>query len=241
MEREIRILADAGFEIRGKKGDARSIRGYAAIFNTLSENLGGFREQIAPGAFDDCMENDVRALINHDANLILGRTTSKTLALSQDAKGLVYEAQLPDTSYANDLAASMVRGDITQSSFAFNVAAGGDDWTEDPDTGQTIRTVKKIARLYDVSPVTYPAYTDASAGLRCEVRAALESLAAHRQAHGRRARPSADPLDARRRQLIDIELDARKHELLEIERSGRRQQLRRINACAPNRHRVISP
>lgn len=144
-----------------EKDGNKVIFGHASVYNMRSEDLGGFYEFIEEGAFTpELIKNsDVRALINHDQNLILGRTTSGTLRLNADAKGLQYEFDVPDTSYGNDLVVSMERGDITQSSFAFTVAE--DDWSTD-ENGNNIRTIKKINRLYDVSPVTYPAYPDAN-------------------------------------------------------------------------------
>lgn len=137
------------------------IIGHASVYNTRSENLGGFYEYIEEGAFTPELieKSDVRALINHDQNLILGRTTSGTLRLNADDEGLKYEFDVPNTTYGNDLIVSMERGDINQSSFAFTVEE--DDWSTDED-GNNIRTIKKINRLYDVSPVTYPAYPDAN-------------------------------------------------------------------------------
>ena len=134
--------------------------GHASMYNTRSEYM-GFYETIEEGAFTDELINssDVRALINHDQNLILARNTSGTLKLEADAQGLRYEFEMPETSYGKDLAVSMKRGDITQSSFAFTVEE--DDWSTD-DNGNDLRTIKKIKRLYDVSPVTYPAYQDAN-------------------------------------------------------------------------------
>lgn len=135
------------------------IIGHASLYDSRSENLGGFYEFIARDAFTQPLidKSDVRALVNHDANLILARTTSGTLKLEADEKGLRYEFNNPETSYGKDLAISMRRGDITQSSFAFTVAE--DEWSTDDD-GNNIRTIKKINRLYDVSPVTYPAYSE---------------------------------------------------------------------------------
>jgi len=141
------------------------IRGHAAVFDKLSENLGGFREIIAPGAFDDVLEDDVRALIGHRDELILGRLSSKTLRVGVDAEGLTYEIDPPDTSYARDLLVSLERGDIRESSFGFSIARGGDQWTEDED-GRLIRTITKVSRLYDVSPVTFPAYPDTDVAKR---------------------------------------------------------------------------
>ena len=145
------------------KGDDVVLRGHAAVFDVLSEDLGGFREKIDAGAFDDTLDADVRALKNHDPNLILGRTKAGTLELRTDDKGLVYEIRMPNTQYAKDLTESVNRGDISQSSFAF--LALDDKW-EKVD-GQDVRTVMR-AELIDVSPVTYPAYaaTDASVARR---------------------------------------------------------------------------
>lgn len=147
-----------------KEGDSVKIRGYAAVFDKLSGNLGGFREVIAPGAFDGVLQDDVRGLFNHDANFVLGRTKSGTLKLSIDSEGLQYEIEPSDSQTVRDLVLTpMERGDIDQSSFAFTIE--DDDWSEDED-GRVIRTIKKVRQLFDVSPVTFPAYPDASVGLR---------------------------------------------------------------------------
>lgn len=148
--------------VRSDDGENR-ITGYAAVFNSLSDNLGGFREKIAPGAFDDVLNDDVRALINHEPGLILGRTLSDTLQITVDDRGLHYRIDPPDTQYARDLIASIERGDITQSSFAFNV---DDDFWEEDDDGRLIRTIQRVKRLFDISPVTYPAYPDTMVAVR---------------------------------------------------------------------------
>ena len=111
---------------------------------------------IQPGAFDSVLGNDVRAFFNHDPNFLLARTSSGTLRLSTDKKGLKYEFDVPDTTAGRDLLVSMKRGDITQSSFAFQVET--DSW-KDTSKGE-IRTIEKVSRLFDVSPVSIPAYPD---------------------------------------------------------------------------------
>lgn len=142
------------------------IIGYGAVFNSKSEVMWGFREIIMPGAFDKVLEDDVRALFNHDPNFVLGRSTAGTLSLSVDEQGLKYDITAPDTPTIRDLViAPLKRGDITQSSFAFQIARNGDDWYEN-DEGVIIREIHKISRLYDVSPVTYPAYQAASSTAR---------------------------------------------------------------------------
>lgn len=143
----------------------RTLFGHAAVFGQLSEDLGGFREQIQAGAFADAIQtDDVRALFNHDPNFVLGRNRSKTLTLSEDARGLAIEIELPDTSTIRDLVVAPIeRGDVSQMSFGFSVRPGGQDWAKD-DEGRVVRTLKKL-RLFDVSPVTFPAYpqTDVAA------------------------------------------------------------------------------
>lgn len=164
MELERRFTDAELRAIRGEDGKATLI-GYAAVFDKLSLDLGGFRERIAPGSFTKALEtpDDVRALFNHDPNHVLGRNKSGTLKLTQDAVGLRYEIHMPDTQTARDLAASIERGDVSQSSFAFRVKAGGERWGE--EEGIIVRTLTDL-QLYDVSPVTYPAYPDTSVAKR---------------------------------------------------------------------------
>jgi len=146
-------------EVRDAEGDEMTLEGYAAVFNSETD-LGAFREVIRPGAFDDVMDNDVRALINHDPNLILGRTGNGTLELSTDERGLKYKVKLGDQQYARDFYESVKRGDISQSSFAFTIDK--QSWNEE----RTVRSVDKVRQLLDVSPVTYPAYAAATVQAR---------------------------------------------------------------------------
>lgn len=150
-----------------------TLRGYAAKYNVLSEMMWDFQETIAPGAFDNVMGDDVRALFNHDPNHILGRTASGTLRMSLDDVGLVYEVDLPDTDMAETVSCAVQRGDVTQSSFAFIVKEA--TWTERED-GTWLRTITSLSRLYDVSPVTYPAYPDATVGMRSAMVAEQRKL-----------------------------------------------------------------
>lgn len=154
-------------EVRAQ-GDADELRveGYAAVFNQET-NLGFFREQIARGAFEDVMNDDVRLLLNHDG-APLARTTNQTLTLSVDDEGLRYEAILSDTTQGRDLYKMIQRGDITQSSFAFTIK--GEEWDKETNT----RTITKVGRLLDVSPVTYPAYPQASVSARSKFEAMQE-------------------------------------------------------------------
>lgn len=141
--------------------ESRTVEGYASVFNSMSEDL-GFREIILPGAFSDVLDNDVRALYNHDSNYLLARTTSGTLELKEDEKGLYYRFEMPNTSYGNDMLELFRRGDLTQSSFGFTVEK--DSWRM--KDGQQVRYIERVGSLFDVSPVVYPAYSQASSGLR---------------------------------------------------------------------------
>lgn len=175
MNRELRSYSG---EIRAEqRGDVTHIVGYGSVFDVLSEPMWGFREIIRQGAFDEVLADDVRGLFNHDVNFVLGRTAAATMTLSVDARGLHYDIIAPETPTIRDLVlAPMQRGDISQSSFAFRVAPGGDNWYEDDD-GVIIREINKVGRLYDVSPVTYPAYQAADSSVR--------SLSDWRETHAR--------------------------------------------------------
>lgn len=166
MDLERRAFPVAGLELRAGADGKRRLAGHAAVFNQVSEDLGGFREQIAPGAFAEAIgKDDVRALFNHDPNFILGRTGARTLRLAEDVRGLAIEIYLPNTQTIRDLViAPIERGDVSQMSFAFGVRPGGQDWAKD-DEGRVIRTLKKL-RLFDVSPVTFPAYPQTDVAVR---------------------------------------------------------------------------
>lgn len=147
-----------------RENDGRVVAtGYAAVFNTLSQNLGGFVEQVAPGAFAQTLtQQDVRALFNHDPNHVLGRMGSASLRMVEDEKGLAYEIDLPDTNTGRDVATLLERRDVVGSSFGFNVIS--DAWSETAE-GFPLRTLNAVS-LRDVGPVTFPAYTSSEAALR---------------------------------------------------------------------------
>lgn len=140
------------------------IFGYGALYDSPTM-MGWYEESIAPGAFDDVLKDDVRALFNHDPNFILARTTSGTLTIGVDDKGLWYRYTTPDRSYAKDLQDAIESGDVSQSSFAFRTKS--QEWTYAQNPGEIDkRRITKFERLYDVSPVTYPAYADTTVAKR---------------------------------------------------------------------------
>lgn len=153
---ELRVVRAAG-------DDAAKIGGHAAKFDSLSEDLGGFRERIAPGAFAQTIKTgDIRALWNHDSNIVLGRNKSGTLRLSEDSAGLLWEADAPQTQLVRDMVlAPIERGDVSQCSFGFYTL--NDKWAK--MDGEWIRTLLEV-ELFDVSPVTYPAYPSTDVAVR---------------------------------------------------------------------------
>ena len=169
-------------ETRSEEGSDESrewIVGYAAKFGVLSLDLGDFVERLDPGAFSLVSERrgrkkplQTRALWNHDANFPLARYPD-TLKLSVDDVGLRYEFPVPDTTYGRDIAANIRAGIVKGSSFAFQVAPGGDDWSM--EEGRSVRTIKRVDSLIDVSPTTFPAYPDS------DVAVAKRSYDAFRQ------------------------------------------------------------
>ena len=162
---ERRIKTDVDFELRveATESDGMRFTGYAAVFNSDSEPL-PFIERIMPGAFKRSLKarNEVKLFKNHNMDEVLASTRSKTLRLSEDSKGLLAEATLPDTTAGRDLAVLMKRGDVHAMSFGFSVPARGDSWSDD---GMT-RQLKEI-RLHEVSIVTgFPAYEATTASVR---------------------------------------------------------------------------
>jgi len=155
------VIEQREFRMESMEHNGNVVRGYAAVYDSDSEFM-GYYEQIEKGAFDDVMNDDVRAYYNHDENYLLGRVSSGTLRIGTDKRGLYYEVDLPNTTYANDLVELMKRGDINQSSFAFLI--GQDRWEE--RDGKTYRIIEKVSRLIDVSPVAMPAYQMATSELK---------------------------------------------------------------------------
>jgi HK97 family phage prohead protease len=142
----------------------RTIAGYAAVFYKMSENLGGFREKIAKGAFRTSVASgDVRAFWSHNVDIILGRTKANTLRINEDEYGLAFELDLPDTQAGRDAFVSINRGDVTAMSFGFNTIT--DKWDRSADGTPHTRTLLDV-ELLEVSPVAFPAYPQTSVNTR---------------------------------------------------------------------------
>lgn len=171
MERRNFVFNEIEVREDGDDG-APVLRGYVARFNDLSEDLGGFVEKIQRGAFSKTVgEADIRFLLNHDPNIVLGRNRAGTLEVRERSAGLWIENQMPDTQQARDIMVSVKRGDITQGSFGFRTVK--DKWDEDAEP--VVRTLQEL-KLFDVSLVTFPAYPSTSVGARFS--AVAEALAA---------------------------------------------------------------
>lgn len=173
MSRPLLPTYATSFELRGQSGSGATLVGHAAVWNTPTVIAGLFREQVAPRAFSKTIrESDIKALFNHNPDVVLGRNKAGTLRLAQDELGLLYEVDLPETQVARDLWTSIDRGDISQSSFAFDVIQVGRQAAEGEEL--PLLTIRE-ARLYDVSPVTNPYYETTDVQARA---AALACIAA---------------------------------------------------------------
>jgi HK97 family phage prohead protease len=206
METRLAIDAwrDIDFRLTADE-DGRTFSGYAAVFDTESEDLGGFRETIAPGAFKTSVgqrKNDIKAFVNHDWGRLLATRKAKTLHLREDAYGLHVEMQLPDTQDGRDVAALTARGDIHAMSFGFKPID-----TEVLDGGRVQRL--REVRLFEVSPVTaWPAYRATSASVRH--LAELVSVEEDEMAAAFRALTAADGvLTPEQRELLERAIVAR--------------------------------
>jgi len=176
-KRETRCASVTELRVQPQEGDGLPvIEGHAAVFDSLSQDLGfvfPFKERISKGAFKDSVaRDDIRALFNHDPNYVLGRNRAGTLELKETSKGLKVRIHPPDTQWARDLTQSISRGDVSQMSFGFLVEK--ESWaTED---GADVRTLERV-KLFDVSPVTFPAYLETDVG----VRGALDAYENHKK------------------------------------------------------------
>lgn len=189
MKPEIRNF-QSDFEVKqeGEEGN-KKIAGYAAVFDQEAPETMGFIEKIEKGAFTEALkDSDVRALFNHNQDKILGREKSGTLEIKEDETGLYYEIDPADTTYAKDLLISMERGDVDESSFAFEVAE--ESWDESGEI--PIRTIEKVMSLYDVSPVTRGWYPQTDSGIKSKNEVLREFRNRQKQQQGERDKDSLD-------------------------------------------------
>ena len=168
-DRENRTLSADRSELRSVTEDGViRFRGSGAVFDVVSDEMIFGEETISPGAFTKTLgEADIRSLWNHDSNWPLGRNKSDTLRLEQTSKALLYEVDAPDTQWARDLAVSIERRDVSQSSFGFRVVK--DEWLVDTEKDIDRRRLIEL-HLYDVGPVTFPAYPQTDVAVRSMLR-----------------------------------------------------------------------
>ena len=168
--RQTKMIRSA-FETR-EDGDVPVIEGYFAVFNSNYEIGPGMSESIAPGAFEEALGGDVRALANHDTTLVLGRNKANTLQLREDSHGLWGEVRInPNDTAAMDLYARVKRGDVDGCSIGFDIAS---EETEIREDGSIHWTITKVNPLYEVSACTFPAYEQTNVQARKEQRANIE-------------------------------------------------------------------
>ena len=162
-DRLVRQVRSCGAEFRARDEGGPVIEGYFSVFNRDYELWPGAVEQVAPGAFRETLGGDIRALANHDTRLVLGRTTTGTLTLREDDKGLFGTIKMNEQdSDAMNLYARVQRGDVSQCSFGFDIL--DEEFTERSD-GSVLWTIRKV-KLYEVSVVTFPAYVETAVSER---------------------------------------------------------------------------
>ena len=176
MEKEKLIRPGIGRQVRAipqefktrEDGDELIIEGYFAVFNSNYDIGYGMSESIAPGAFTKTISGDIRALVNHDTTLVLGRTKAKTLELQEDERGLWGRIRInPNDTAAMDLYNRVKRGDVDGCSFGFDIV---EEETEFLENGDVHWTIKKVLPLYEVSACTFPAYEDTNVSARTAQR-----------------------------------------------------------------------
>lgn len=163
-----RVMRTASTQFNTRDDDGKlAIEGYFAVFNSVYEIAPGMTESIAQGAFDNTLSGDIRALINHDTTLVLGRTKAGTLQLRTDSHGLWGHIDInPNDTDAMNLYNRVQRGDVDQCSFGFDILNEETDYREDGSIHWTIKEVE----LYEVSPCTFPAYEETSIAARAKER-----------------------------------------------------------------------
>lgn len=162
MNKEKRLYQN--LEIRALDSEKRQIGGYAAVFNSVTKIHPMLNEKVAPGAFGETVKNDdIRALWSHNPDFVLGRNKNNTLKLWEDDVGLAFSLELPDTQIGRDTFTLIKRGDITGMSFGFSIEA--DKWERGGQNQPHTRTIEKV-RLFEISPVAFPAYDQTSVNVR---------------------------------------------------------------------------
>lgn len=196
MERQVRSVPGE-FMTRDDDGNL-AIEGYFAVFNSIYEIAPGMTESVAPGAFSNTLAGDIRALINHDTTLVLGRTKAHTLELREDERGLWGRISInPKDADAVNLYERVKRGDVDQCSFGFNIRSQDTDIREDGSVHWTIKDVE----LFEVSCCTFPAYEQTNISARSAERDEIQkrTVEAWREKTMRRLKNGTESADAEKK------------------------------------------
>ena len=227
--KEQRTLPLIELRLSNKDGGGQVIEGHAAVFDSWSEMLGGifpFKEKVRKGAFiKSIKKDDIRALFNHDANYVLGRNKAGTLELEEDEIGLKVRIDPPDTQWARDMQTSIKRGDISQMSIGFLVVK--DKWST--VGGVDVRELIEV-QLFDVSPVTFPAYTQTDVGVRA--MRSYEGYVAEQRSIREAAEKEAERQAEEQRKAEDARIKKEQEEREAAENAKRQKESERIKINA---------
>jgi uncharacterized protein len=208
-ERRFVPFEEAELRLTEEQSGAKYIVGKAAVFNKLSQNLGGFVEKLDPKTFDKVLKTaDVRVLRNHNPDKLLGRTKSGTAELWTDDNALWYKARVGNTSTHRDTVEHIRDGDMDGSSFSFTVDDGGDEWLDPTEPGGPYtRIVHSVRDLFDVGPVTYPAYLDTTTAARDRPECrSFERYIESRARNGQREEEARNALNVQRVRILKLRL-----------------------------------
>lgn len=246
MEKEIRISPSSDVQIVDTTAKKVTIRGYAVLFG-VTYDMGWFTEEVAPTAFGGANLSDIRALFNHNPDIPLARTKSRTATVTVNEIGLRYEFTAPRSPNGENVAAAVERGDVDQSSWGFTIKPGGDKWIERAGK-KPHRIITAVDTVFDVSPVTFAANPQTSATVTTtaarqsydadkatratntadEIAERMERLQ-RAQARAKEPAPEAPEITARKKRLANItEANSAATQADLAERERRLERLTRI-------------
>ncbi len=210
IERRYISQEDSNVMIEDRGEGKKAIKGLGIVFNKRSLNLGGFVEIIKPEAVKNIDWNDTVSMTNHDPNHVLGRSP-KTMKATVTKQGVEYNNEPSEATDYKDLVIKIERGDIKGSSFGFRIAPKGDNWYEDEE-GVLVREVNNIQKVYDLSPVAFPAYPDTNGHVSASTKRSMDEFIANKE----EKKPENEDTTNEKREKLPVGLAKKQFEVLQL-------------------------